>query len=478
MKVMHVPITASDAANGKLYPSLTPQLLAACGARYSRSPEGLETLLENALKSYKEKGEEKAVESIFRMIDYGHQSIADMAPVAMFLDDLSIYMIYHLFELTPTAGGQETSTRYVRFTQDGVIDPAMIPGIDYEKRLYFDRFISDCFEFYHKAEDFWTDVSKTHPEAMRLPPSLLQAAAKGEEKAVKQVDRMRRNYVFDRARGFLPLAAKNNMMLVMSARGWMQLAQALLSDARPEAQAVGVEIGVELGIATPQMTRHAVFKQDVAARQAREFRCLTKSAADHWRLARRTEHGETITQQDLKVYIEQVNRLDDPTLFVNALEDRTNRYSPVGRSLRNTAVRFTIHGISFAETRDLNRHRTGSKDSLLAPQGFYCALDQVPEGVDSRMLETLSSRMLAHVEHAKDMLAAGDPGYIYFLPIGFQHYFGHLTTADKFVYETELRTGVGAHFRYAAHMRKWLELWYRKFPQTKGLILEGAAEPE
>ena len=68
--------------------------------------------------------------------------------------------------------------------------------------------------------------------------------------------------------------------------------------------------------------------------------------------------------------------------------------------------------------------------------------------------------------------------YIYFTNLGHKYYFEHTTTADKFLYEMELRTGVGAHYKYAEHCHKMLELWYQKYPQSKGLIFEGSAEPE
>lgn len=62
--------------------------------------------------------------------------------------------------------------------------------------------------------------------------------------------------------------------------------------------------------------------------------------------------------------------------------------------------------------------------------------------------------------------------------LGTEYPFEHTTTADKFLYEAELRTGLGAHFRYAKHLRDVLALWYDRFPATQGLVLEGSAEPE
>ncbi len=76
MKVSNVSLRPTDAAVGAGVPALTPELLAASGARYSRNNEGLEAILSRI--DYDDL--DKSVDSIFRMIDYGHQSIADMVP--------------------------------------------------------------------------------------------------------------------------------------------------------------------------------------------------------------------------------------------------------------------------------------------------------------------------------------------------------------------------------------------------------------
>ena len=76
------------------------------------------------------------------------------------------------------------------------------------------------------------------------------------------------------------------------------------------------------------------------------------------------------------------------------------------------------------------------------------------------------------------MLSKNVKEYIYFTNLGHQYYFEHSTTADKFLYEMELRTGIGSHYRYAKHCKDMLSLWYNRYPHTKGLIFEGTAEPE
>src|SRR5580704_4771331 len=119
MKVTQVAIRPSAASEKAKRPVLTPELLAASGARYSRNNEGLESILSKIDPN----NLEKSVDSIFRMVDYGHQSIADMAPVAMFIDGVSIWLAYYIWTLCPTAGGQESSTRYIRISVEGLVPP-------------------------------------------------------------------------------------------------------------------------------------------------------------------------------------------------------------------------------------------------------------------------------------------------------------------------------------------------------------------
>src|SRR5690242_6178647 len=82
MQVTQVAIRPTETSDAAGRPALTPELLAASGARYSRNNEGLDSIL----AKIDPQNLDKSVDSIFRMIDYGHQSIADMAPVAMFID--------------------------------------------------------------------------------------------------------------------------------------------------------------------------------------------------------------------------------------------------------------------------------------------------------------------------------------------------------------------------------------------------------
>lgn len=470
MKATQVAICPSEASKAAGRPALTPELLAASGARYSRNNEGLASILAkidpNAL--------EKSVDSIFRMVDYGHQSIADMVPVAIFLDGISIWLAYYIWTLCPTAGGQESSTRYLKISIEGLIAPEAL-GIAETDVPEWRGLMQQCFQAYQSALAVWEELARENPSLMGIPRQLLNDSS---DAAQKKVARMRRNYAFDRARYFLPVSAATNVMLLMSARGWVNLCQHLLSHPLPEPQRAGELIRTELEMAAPRMLRHARSTASNQQALTDEFAALVQLARRQTRSwAEPSSQGAATAGPSLSVMPpEGVSEAE----LAKALSHHANRYAPVGSSLQRTAVRFGWAAIGFAEIRDLNRHRTGSKYCPQTPAGFYYALDQLPAAVDARKTGLLKQAEIGRSAclRALERLQRGEPSYIYWSLLGTEYPFEHTTTADKFIYEAELRTGLGAHFRYAKHLRDMLALWYERFPSTKGLILEGSAEPE
>jgi thymidylate synthase ThyX len=460
MRVTQVAIRSTMASDAAGRPSLTPELLAAVGARYSRNNEGLEGILAKVDPT----NLDASVDSIFRMIDYGHQSIADMAPVAVFMDGISIFLAYLIWSWCPTAGGQESSTRYIKLTRDGLVDPDLF-GIPPGARAEWYDFIDKCFDAYGRALSFWDGVAKIDPSAMRISTDLLSDPS---EKAQKQVSRMRRNFAFDRARYFLPLAAKTNMMLVMSARGWVQLCQKLLSHWLPEASVLGTRVQGELALAAPRMVKHAVEKtsyRDGYAAELRMFSSVARSAPE--------PTGEADCIPSIDIFAPKGISESE---MVESLQNRTSRYDFIGSAACRTSVRFSWSAVAIAEIRDLNRHRTGQKECPLVPVGFYAASDCVPrtESFDS----SLAAIGLESICTARALLADGQPSFAAWLLLGAQFGFEHTTTLDKFVYEAELRTGSGAHFRYAAHLRATVALLGRDHAALAAAIALGLSEPE
>src|SRR4028119_300668 len=163
-RVAVCPTEASDEANR---PALTPELLAASGARYSRHNEGVQAILSKIDPN----NLDKSVDSIFKMIDYGHQSIADMAPVAIFIDGISLWLAYHVWTLCPTAGGQESSTRYINYGAQETIDAERL-GVPAHLRDGWQERISESYRAYAQALELWEEIAAREPDVARIPRSL------------------------------------------------------------------------------------------------------------------------------------------------------------------------------------------------------------------------------------------------------------------------------------------------------------------
>ena len=471
MNVVHVALRPTEASIAAGRPSLTPELMAATGARYSRNNEGLASILEKIDPA----NLDKSVDGIFKMIDYGHQSIADMVPVAMFMDGVSLWLAYHVWSLCPTAGGQESSTRYIEISGGSLLSPDLL-GIPESGRAAWGTLMEECFDAYKKCHDAWDDLATANPALMRIPREVLDDSS---EKGVRKLARMRRNYAFDRARYYLPLAAKTNVMLSMSARGWVALCQNLLSLPLPEPRRLGKLIREELELCAPRLLRHATEKASLVKGLQESFEKLSTHAKTLPDSCLSGNQGRSYHPSGPYLDILPPPGVQEEELVAD-MTFHDNRYAWVGTELQRTAVRFGWAAMSIAEIRDLNRHRTGSKYCPLVPRGFYGALDQLPKtAVDgvSPLRDSIETGRKASMR-SLEALRKGDPAHMYWAVLGTQYPFEHVTTADKFIYEAELRTGVGAHYKYAEHLSEVLALWYERIPGMRGRILEGSAEPE
>ena len=460
MKIQYVSISPTTTAENSGCYSLTPELLAATGARYSRNNEGLDAIVSKIDFS----NTDKSVDGIFKMVDYGHASIADMAPIALFIDDISLFSAYFLWTLSPTAGGQECSTRYIKLDAGSVVDDDLL-GIPQELKSEYWQHVDKSFKYYELALKYWTEVGNTFPELTKIPSDLMKSSS---DKDKKQVARMMRNYAFDRARVYLPVSAMTGVMMIQSARAWANLSAHLQSHPLRELNLIGKEIEEKLKIGAPRLVKHCK-----ATDAIKDYYAYENSFEKNY-CKMKNKFLPSSNQCDTNLKVHSNKKID-----LNAMSFRKNRYSPFGHTISQIPVTFSWEGITFGEIRDLNRHRTGSKYCSLVPIGFYGALDENPK--ENSQNELTSQELHASFEKSSNRareIMTDHPEYIYFTNLGHKYFFEHTTTADKFLYEMELRTGVGAHYKYAEHCRKALELWYQKYPQTKSLLFEGSAEPE
>ena len=438
------PPSASDA------PKVTPELLASVLARYSRSNEGLESILSKVDIS----NPDASIDRILKFVDYGHASIGGLTGgLAVAIDEISMWLAYKIFEFAQMADGQESSTRYITMDQTN-IPTAEELGIPTDLIPQWKKVMSQAFAAYNEEYTRLDALAVAEPNRVRLPADAKPAV----------VTRLRKNYALDRARYFIPLATKTSMGLVQSSRMWALTLKQLDALHQPEAKQAADLIRQELLKQSPRLLRHST--ADVSFKEQASQELATSIALGKKRLS------HTALEDQVWVSVDRSSPpflIEDQTI-AESLKHRSNRYGQQGTATRRMRVAFAWNNMAIAELRDLNRHRTGNRYCPLIQAGFY-----LPQEIDRSHHTPLLKEQMALTAA---LLERGSPAYVYSLLLGAQTPFEHSTHADKFIYEAELRTGMGAHYRYAEHLSAALRAFFDKVPEAKQWVVEGTAEPE
>ncbi|MCF7687045.1 MAG: FAD-dependent thymidylate synthase [Cephaloticoccus sp.] len=438
------PPTAAD------LPKVTPELLASVLARYSRSNEGIAAILEKVDLA----NPDASIDRILKFVDYGHASIGGLTGgLAVALDDISMWLAYKLFDIAQMADGQESSTRYI--TMDATNLPSATEiGIPDDLAPRWTQVMAKSFAAYQTEYARLDALGTAEPERVRVPDNAKPAV----------IARIRKNYALDRARYFIPLATRTNVGLVQTSRMWATTVKHLDSLPHPEARAAAKLIREELMKQSPRLMRHSSAEKSFQAQASQELAQSLKLG-----LARLA----TAPLAD-QVWV-QVDRSSPPWLqeeqsVAEALRHRGNRYGHQGTATRRMRVGFAWNNMAIAELRDLNRHRTGHRYTPLIQAGFYLPPEINPADHQGLLAEQAAL--------TRELMERGSAAYVYSLLLGAQTPFEHSTHVDKFVYEAELRTGMGAHFRYAEHLSAVLAEFCQQVPEARDWVVEGTAEPE
>jgi thymidylate synthase ThyX len=419
-------------------------------ARYSRSNEGLAAILAKVDLA----NPEASIDRILKFVDYGHASIGGLTGgLAIALDGVSMWLAYKIFELAQMADGQESSTRYITMDAANLPSPEEL-GVPADLADRWRDVMARAFAAYHAEYARLDALATAQPSLVRLPPDAKPAV----------VTRLRKNYALDRARYFIPLATRTNLGLVQSSRMWAATVKHLDSLAHPEARAAAQLIRDELLKQSPRLMRHS-FAEKSYSEQARQELATSLSLG----LARLSAQP---LADDVWVHVDRATPpwLGETQSLCDALGHRANRYGYQGSATRRMRVTFAWNNMALAELRDLNRHRTGHRFTPLIQAGFYLP-PEIKHADHAALLD-------AQLALTRELLQRGSPAYVYSLLLGAQTPFEHSTHADKFIYEAELRTGMGAHFRYAEHLSAALRAFFAQVPEAKDLVIEGTAEPE
>ncbi len=431
-------------------PKVTPELLASVLARYSRSNDGIGKILEKVDIA----NPDESIDRILKFVDYGHASIGGLTGgLAVAIDDVSMWLAYKIFEIAQMADGQESSTRYITMAATN-LPTAEEVGIPADLAPRWTALLAKAFAAYNAEYARLDAAALADPGLVRLPKDAKPAV----------VTRLRKNYALDRARYFIPLATRTNLGLVQSSRMWATTVKHLDSLGMPEATQAAKLIRDELLKQSPRLMRHSVAEKSYQAQAQQELAASLKLG-----LARLSTQP-LADEVWVKVDRETPPWLRDEQKVSEALRHRANRYGYQGTATRRMRVTFAWNNMAVAELRDLNRHRTGHRYTPMIQAGFY-----LPPEIAHASHQTLLDEQAALT---RELMERGTPAYVYSLLLGAQTPFEHSTQADKFIYEAELRTGMGAHYRYAEHLSAALQEFFQAVPEAREWVVEGTAEPE
>ncbi len=448
MKVTGLAIVPPPGAEQN--PKVTPELLASVLARYSRSNDGLGAILEKVDLA----NADASIDRILKFVDYGHASIGGLTGgIAIAVDDVSMWLAYKLFEISQMADGQESSTRYITMSPSNLPSPGDA-GLPADLAVRWQRLMADCFAAYNHEYERLDALATEHPELVRLP--------EGAKPAV--VKRLRKNYALDRARYFIPLATRTNLGLVMSSRMWAEAVKHLDSLPQVEARSAAALIREELMKFSPRLMRHSFAEESYAHQAKDELDQSLQSGLDQLSWKPLADEVWVDVAREAPPFLPADQTVEE------ALRTRANRYSRYGRAIRRMRVTFAWNNIALAELRDLNRHRTGHRYTPLIQAGLY-----LPPEIDASRYESLFQEQTSLLREIMERRSAAYP---YALLLGSQTPFEHSTHGDKFIYEAELRTGMGAHYRYAEHLSAALKEFFKQVPEARDWVVEGTAEPE
>jgi len=260
------------------------------------------------------------------------------------------------------------------------------------------------------------------------------------------------------------MATRTNVALVMSARMWAQTIKHLASMPHREAQEVAKLIRATVEKYAPRLMKHSVGEVSFQEQCKQELDVSLDLGRSRLSSGQLEDEVWVDVEKSVPPFLEEPQSIED------GLKYRQNRYGYCGTAVRRMRVAFAWNNMALAELRDLNRHRTGHRFTPCIQTGIYLA----PE-IDRSEHQEFFDRQTAFLGK---LLERGEPAYVYAMLLGSQTPFEHSTHADKFIYEGELRTGLGAHYRYADHLSAVLAEFYKQVPEAKDWVVEGTAEPE
>jgi thymidylate synthase ThyX len=401
------------------YDEFAPEDTAMMQALYSRSGQSVTEHVEKV----KQSGSGKFMESFY--VGYGHNSIADCGSTTIFIEDVSQF-VTKAFQAHSLYSGQETSTRYIDFSQQGMTDPA---GSRASRQI-----LDDWMKFYlGAAEPVRAHIRQQFP---RRPDE----DAKMYDKAVNARS-------FDVLRGFLPAAVHTQFSWHTNLRQAHDSLDVLAHHPLAEVRSAAEQVLTALKAKYPNSFAHKTYPDSEDYREyiGQNYTYYHNPQSPDF------QFSTDIKQVNIQKYRDLLTKRPVKTLLPQFL-------------LELGLLSFDFK-LDFGSFRDLQRHRNGvcRMPLLTSELGFNdWYLDQLPSE-----LRAEAERLIAQQAAAIAQLDCAAEVKQYYTALGFNLSCRVAYGLPAAVYTIELRSGNTVHpsLRAVAHqMSRALE---QKFPSLK-----------
>lgn len=388
-----------------------PEVKAMLGAMYSRSTMPID----DRLKEFDDYDALKDKLSNI-VIGYGHESVLDMADVAIFIEEIPILAAVAIEDHALFAG-QETSTRYVDWSTGEFVNPYR--GVDDKVAFALDV-------VYDYLRQVYITVSNGVQD--RLTKAFGAVSGDVELRAIRARS-------FDVARGFLPCGAVTNVCWSGRLSSILKQIGVLAIHPDPAIRAIAKKIHATLHENFPRIVPEAI------KRESHKF------CAHYW---------PGCGFEDLKP--RAILDAEARQYVLNLLRDR-ERGERVPPSLGSRLSATLSGSLDFGSWRDLNRHRVGNKDSHIPrlftanplrrihPWYIEQAREFLPDDFDAQLgaLNTAFSDSLRRLRDTDGYLSANEYLQAHAVTMGTEVPVQYRTDFGQVCYLLELRTILAVH---------------------------------
>ena len=409
-----------------------PELVAMLQAFYSRSHVAIEDRLATLGDTA-----DKICESLKSWyIGYGHNSIADCGFVPVFFENVSV-LFAKAFQDLQLYNGQETSSRYIDFTQQPCVSP-----------------IPELSDIQHDLLSF---VNK-HMPAVEAHIALCNPRGEESEAVYKRTVKAR---AFDVMRGYIPAGACTNLSGILSLRKWREHLLELRAHPAREVQEIATETLRQLHSRYQNSFKEEDYTAGLLPSDLQDFYPITG-----------------------RFGMEELVNVDVQTSFDFSASRYTRRRSkgealPSYFSLPRVQCTFDL---DFGSFRDIQRHRNGvclmplltvpryevtHRELRSIVEGWY--IDSLPKEVAveaEALLQSVLNRLSVY-QHGSASFEQVRVDLQYYLPLCtlvkvFLDY-----PLSNAIYVSELRTGQTVHHTLRVRIQKMAKELQQEFPEIQ-----------